>query len=61
MVELLNEQRQVHKSWSEHSNKRPKLEKVDVMYGSVIDLSVGRDGNDSQVSAITGVYKVNKK
>jgi hypothetical protein len=42
---------------SEHSNKRPKLEKVDVMYGSVIDLSVGRDGNDSQVSAIAGVYK----
>jgi hypothetical protein len=34
----------------------------DVMYGSVIDVLVGHDGNDSQVSAIAGVYKqVNKK
>jgi hypothetical protein len=62
MVELLNKQRQVHKSLSEHSNKRPKLKKMDVMYWSVIDLSVGRDGNDSQVSAIAGAYKqVNEK
>jgi hypothetical protein len=57
MNTLLVEQRRLRQSISSLSTKRPKYEKVDVITGTVIDISKGSpsNGDGGNTSAITPV------